>query len=203
MAAETGADGAVGMTKAENRDKTDFRALRILVVGGKPFMVQTLRTVLTVAGVREIEPAADSARALEMLRQQSFSAIFADEDAEAIEGVKFAIAARRTPGILNPLLPIFLVTGGAHRTLLEKARDDGFTDVITRPVSTATIIRKLRTAIEFPRSFIAAPEFFGPDRRSAARANFNGSDRRKLRPKKVRLPEHVDVSLLSSNEVKI
>lgn len=187
--------------KTEGREKTDFRVLRILLVGGKPYVVQTLRTVLGGAGVREIEYAPDSTRALEILRHQVFSAIFCDETAEPVEGVKFAIAARRTPGMVNPLLPIFMISGRAHKNLIENARDEGLTDVLARPISTATIIRKLRTALEFPRSFIASPEFFGPDRRSASRSAFYGQDRRKNRPKKVRLPPSAQAALLTSGEI--
>lgn len=170
---------------ADSRAKTYFSTLKILLVGGAPFAVQTLRSVLVTAGVKNIEHIPASADALKRLRSRNFNAIFCDETAEAIDGVKFPLAARRVPDLVNPMMPIFLVSDRPYKKVIEKARDDGLTDVLARPLSAATVIRKLRTAIEFPRSFIAAPDFFGPDRRSETRMAWFGEDRRKHRAKKV------------------
>jgi PleD family two-component response regulator len=198
---KTAPGGSMDQT-SDSREKVDFSALKILLVGGTPFGVQTLRSVLITAGIKEIEQIATSSSALWRLREKNFSAAFCDDTAEAVDGLKFPLAARRTQGVINPMLPIFLVSSQAYKRVIEKARDDGVTDVLARPISTETVIRKLRTAIEFPRSFIAAPDFFGPDRRSITRTAWSGEDRRKHRAKKValRIPKMPEAPQLPADE---
>ena len=82
----------------------------------------------------------------------------------------FAIAARRIPAALNPMIAIFAVFPEARKRDVETARDLGVHDVICRPVSPKTVAGKLRGVLAEPRPFIAAPGFFGPDRRAKDRA---------------------------------
>jgi len=52
---------------------------------------------------------------------------------------------------------------------------------------TATVRRKLRSALVQPRPFIVAGEFFGPDRRTGEKS-WKGRERRLRQPRKIRLP---------------
>lgn len=166
----------------------EVRALRVLVVGGKPASVQILRTAFGLIGLRDVNAVSDSARAIEALRMQHFSAIFADPQTEPFEGMPFHLAARRANGILNPMTPLFLIYQHARQRNVENARDEGVTDVLTHPVSAATIARKLGVVTTKPRSFIAAPTFFGPDRRAERRGGvWTGDERRKRIAKKTKV----------------
>ena len=162
--------------------KLNLATQRVLIVGAKGHAGSTLRTVLTVAGVNRIVMMDEPQRALDALCTERFAAAFV-EDGTQLDGVSFAQAARRCPSLLNPMIPIFAVYGGARRRDVERSRDDGVTDVICRPMSPKTVSEKLRAAISAPRPFIAAPEFFGPDRRAKDRP-WRGQDRRKILPKK-------------------
>jgi two-component system, chemotaxis family, chemotaxis protein CheY len=165
-------------------ERADLRNLRVLVVSAKPHVVQLLRQVLGIAGVTDIEVAEDGPAAIALLRQQMFDAALCDE--AAAQG-DFGHDARRAPGLLDPMMPIFLVCAGPRRRDVERARDKGYTNVLTRPVSAATIARKLHLAVTRPRPFIVAPEFFGPDRRVEARSQARRNDRRKRQPKKIKV----------------
>ncbi len=168
-------------------DSGKFGDLRMVIVGGKTHAVQVMRQVLGIIGVRQIQAVADAAAAIDLLCHQSFSAVFCDETVLGAGGLDFGRAARRAKGLLNPMVPIFLVCGGPRRRDVEAARDAGFTDVLTRPVSAATIMRKLDLALGRPRPFIVASDFFGPDRRGGPRAWFRGEDRRTRQPRKVKV----------------
>lgn len=165
----------------------DFGALRMLIVGGKIHTAQTLRTVLGIAGIRDVTIATDSVAALELLRNQKFSAVFCDETAAPIKQVPFSRAARHSAGVMNPMIPVFLVSSTPRRKLIEAERDRGISDVIARPTNAATIIRKLRLNLEFPRSFIKAGEYFGPDRRGETRPAFKGDERRARSARKLKV----------------
>lgn len=172
-----------------SKKEVDFRNLRVLVVGGKPHAIRTLRTALNLAGIVEIAVVPTSASALTQLQTKVFDAVFCDDLAEPIEGMSFPIAARRTPDVLDNMTPIFLMSRGPRRSDVELARDEGVTDVLARPISAATIMRKVTLAMTQPRSFISNGDFFGPDRRSKTRPMFSGNDRRARKARKVSVPK--------------
>ncbi len=165
----------------------EFKSRKVLLVTAKPHVAQILRQVLGIAGVGEIVAVADGAAAIGLLRNQLFDAVFCDDAAARDTGEDFGTAARRSEGVIDSMVPVFLVCAGPRRRDVEAARDRGYNDVLTRPLSAATVTRKLRLAVERPRPFIVAPEFFGPDRRSGARDAFRGEDRRKRTPRKVKV----------------
>jgi CheY-like chemotaxis protein len=171
--------------------QADISQMHVLLVGGRPGGVQILRTAFGLLGLKQVVAVAESARAIEALRSQSFSAIFCDAGAEHYKSMTFPVAARRAPGIVNPMTPLFIVYSHARQRQVEQARDVGVTDVLTHPVSAATIARKLQAAVLAPRPFIAAPSFFGPDRRAKRHASWHGDERRTRIAKKTRvtLPE--------------
>jgi CheY-like chemotaxis protein len=164
----------------------EIRKLRVLIVGGRAASVQILRTVFSMMGLRQIQAVPESARAIDALRSQRFSAIFCDALAEPYKNMPFPLAARRVPGILNPMTPLFVIYSEARKSQVEFARDSGATDVFARPISAATVERKLRAALATPRSFIVAPDFFGPDRRTQRPSKYYGEDRRVRAAKKTK-----------------
>lgn len=165
--------------------KLDLVGARVLIVGARGHAGPTLRTVLTAAGVTRIVMMEEPQRALDTLCSERFAAVFVEGGTE-LDGVSFPQAARRNPSLLNPMIPIFAVYGGPRRRDVERSRDDGVTDVICRPMSPRTVGEKLRAALSAPRAFIAAPEFFGPDRRAKERP-WRGEDRRRRTPKKTKV----------------
>jgi two-component system, chemotaxis family, chemotaxis protein CheY len=171
-------------------DRTDFSAHRILIVGAKTPTTGLLRSVLGIVGVTRILQIQDTARALELLAMESFTAVFCSHDVAPFQDMTFPVAARRRHGMLNPTIPIFMLQARARRRDVEMARDTGVTDVMTTPISPRTIMTKLKAAEVSPRPFIVAPEFFGPDRRASNRAPWSGADRRKRLAKKTKVDFH-------------
>ncbi|MBL6938738.1 MAG: hypothetical protein ISS15_09620 [Alphaproteobacteria bacterium] len=167
--------------------ETDLKSLRVLIVGGKAANVQILRTAFGLLGIRLITAIQEPGRAVEALRTSVYGAIFCDAAAERFERMPFHVAARRAAGVLGPMTPLFIVYSHAHQRHVEQARDAGVTDVLTHPVSAATIARKLEVSIKRPRNFIAAATFFGPDRRTDRSNTWYGHDRRKRIAKKTRI----------------
>ena len=173
----------------------DLRHLRVLLVGGKPASIQILRTAFGLLGLKQVAAVAESARAIDALRSQSFDAIFCDAGAEPYKNMTFPVAARRSPGIVNPMTPLFVIYTNARQRQVEHSRDVGVTDVLTHPVSAATIARKLNGAIKAPRAFIAAPTFFGPDRRAKRLATWSGDERR------IRVAKKTKVTLAEAGDL--
>ncbi len=176
----------------------DIKDLRVLLVGGKPHAVQVLRTVFGIVGLTKVVAAPSTMRALEHLQTQYFDAVFCDEFAEPVGGMPFSRAVRRSEGLLNPTVPLFFTCHGPRRKEVEAARNEGVTDVLARPISAATVRRKLLQAVARPRPFIVSSEFFGPDRRAKERGAWRGGERRTRQPRKIKMakPADGDVTLL-------
>jgi CheY-like chemotaxis protein len=168
-------------------ERMDFSAHRVLLVGAKTHAIQLLRSLLSNAGIGKITHVEEGRRALELLGMEHFSAVFCDYGPDEEAEKPFIVAARRGEGMLNPMIPIFVLQERARRRDVEKARDSGVTDVLTTPISPKTLLSKLQAATQLPRPFIVAPEFFGPDRRAKARPSYFGDDRRKRMAKKTKV----------------
>ena len=160
---------------------------RILLLATKGSSTQILRTVFNIAGLGRIINVDEPRRALELLCVEHFHAVFVEGTMEH-DGQPFALAARRLPALLNPMIAMFAVFPEARQRDVEAARDLGVHDVICRPVSAKTVTAKLRGVLTAPRPFIAASSFFGPDRRSKARATQTpGKERRTRTAKKAKV----------------
>lgn len=169
--------------------RADIRKARVLLVCGRAHTVQVLRTTFGMLHLKAVVVMPTAASALDALKVHPFTAVFCDSGIEEADGMPFTLAARRLPGMLNPMIPIFTLASFPSRVDIETARDQGVTDVLAQPLSAAVIARKLRTALAHPRPFIAAPDFFGPDRRTRQSTHFLAADRRVRQPKKVKMPE--------------
>jgi CheY-like chemotaxis protein len=169
--------------------RVDIRTARVLLVCGRAHSVRVLRTTFGMLNLKSVVVMPTAASALDALRAHPFTAVFCDGGIEPVEGLPFALAARRTPGLLNPMIPIFTLASFPSRKDVERARDEGVTDILVQPVAAAVVIRKLKAALASPRPFIAAPDFFGPDRRARDRGVLIGRERRSRQAKKLTLPQ--------------
>jgi PleD family two-component response regulator len=157
----------------------DLGDKQVMIVGGKAHAQATLRTALAVAGIKNVEILSESRAAIELLRVERFDAVYIDERAQPYNGMPLYLAVRRAAGLVDPMVPIFMLCNNPRRRFVESLRDQGVTDVIARPTAAGTLMRKLRLALELPRAFIKVGDFFGPDRRSGQRAElYGGIDRR-------------------------
>jgi two-component system chemotaxis response regulator CheY len=83
------------------------------------------------------------------------------------------------------MIAIFAAFPEARKRDEETARDLGVHDMICRPVSPKTVTTKLRAMLVAPRPFIAAPSFFGPDRRAVQVGGPPPRERRQRATRKV------------------
>lgn len=166
--------------------------VRVLLLSRKNGNTQIMRTVFALCGINRVVMTDEPRRAIELLCIENFHAVFV-EGALEHDGMPFAIAARRIPALLNPMIAIFAVFPEARKRDVELARNLGVHDVICRPVSPKTVATKLRGVLADPRPFIATSGFFGPDRRAKSRAGAApGVERRTRAAKKTK----VSVSLV-------
>jgi two-component system, chemotaxis family, chemotaxis protein CheY len=159
--------------------RVDLGGLKVLVASDDAFGVNVLRVALHLADIRDITVARDSESAMKLLRSEDFAALFCDGDQPDVDDMPFTVAVRRTEGVRNPSMPIFLVSAAPRQRVVSGARDLGVNAVLAKPISAASIVRKLSMAINAPRSLIATSDYFGPDRRFRDKRRGDGPRRRK------------------------
>jgi len=83
-------------------------------------------------------------------------------------------------------LPILFCSAHTHITVVEDGRDYGANEILVKPLTAEKLAHRLLHIIDHPRSYVKAPQFFGPDRRRKEKA-FQGQNRR--------LPSRKDIKI--------
>jgi CheY-like chemotaxis protein len=138
-----------------------FEAMSILVVDDSAYMRHLLMTLLQALGVKEVHLAIDGDEALAL----------------PMDGFSFAHRLRSIRGRALSMIPIIMVSGHTDIASVERARDIGITEFLSKPISARSLYERLIQVIDRPRQFVEAPTYRGPDRRRRDRP-FEGQDRR-------------------------
>ncbi len=134
--------------------------------------------ILQSAGIRKIREVADGAAALEALREHPADIAIVDFNMFPLDGVEFTRLVRNSPDSPNPYLPIIMMTGHSERARVMEARDAGVTEFVVKPITAKAIFDRIQAVIIRPRPFVKTEGYFGPDRRRANAAGYQGPFRR-------------------------
>jgi two-component system, chemotaxis family, chemotaxis protein CheY len=152
--------------------------LKVLVVDDNQHMTSIVKTILRGFGVKDSFEAHNADDALDLLRSQPVDLIVLDYAMDPVDGPQLARMIRTGPESSHTFAPIIMLTAYAEKSKVEAARDAGVTEFSAKPVSAAELYRKVRVAINAPRSFIRTPLYFGPDRRRRDDLSYDGKERR-------------------------
>lgn len=146
----------------------NYDSVRVLIVDPNDFSRNLLCAQVALLGIKECGRKRHTNEVLSLLRVEHFDVIFCDEDAGDV--AEFMNALRHDLSTCNIYVPVILVAQRIQQQQIEFARDVGMHDAIVKPVSAATIERKLNACLCAPRSFVNAKSYVGPDRRSGVRS---------------------------------
>lgn len=152
-------------------------ALRILVVDDNEQMRTIIGTVLAAVGVRRLYYATDGRHGLDQLMREPVDVAYVDYEMPVMNGLDFISRVRALPGEAR-YLPIIMLTGHSDLPRLNAARDRGVNEFLAKPVTARDILKRLEAVIIRPRPYVAAEDFFGPDRRRRSPAGYGGPLRR-------------------------
>jgi len=142
---------------------SELRDIQVMIVDPAGYSRKVLRDILILLGVQDIMQAANCDNVLNALQAHYRNVVFCDE---ACDTSGFMKALRRDVKTQNITVPVFLISSGVQEEQIFVARDAGMNGVIVKPVSVATVERKLRIALGSPKDWVASKEFIGPDRRA-------------------------------------
>jgi len=120
--------------------------------------------ILRGAGVREIVGVSSGYEVLEDLARVQPQLLITDWAMDGMDGNELTRTIRTGPKKLRAI-PIIMMTGEARRSVLEQARDSGVNEYVTKPISSDSIISRVRKVTTQKRAFIEIRSYIGPCRR--------------------------------------
>jgi len=145
----------------------DFAPLRVLIVEDHTFTRLLIREVLENLGCAKsnIFEAEDGSAGLAVLNEQRVHLVICDWQMEPMDGLTFVRTLRDPEKSRDPFIPVILCSAYTELDLIERARDIGVTEIMTKPITVKAIEEKVRSTIQQPRPFVDSNQYFGPDRR--------------------------------------
>lgn len=121
--------------------------VRILLVDDEPSILSVLSTLLKGRGF-ETQPALGAAKALEMLRSESFDLMITDVRMQPIDGLELL---KRAKG-LHPSMAVIVITAyGSVESAVEAMKDGAF-DYVTKPFKVDELLITVQRALEYRRA---------------------------------------------------
>lgn len=158
----------------------DFENLKILVVDDSRPMRSLISSFLIGFGVKEIYEASDADIGYEKLCEVDPDIVITDWRMPPTDGIQLVERIRTDVDSPNPYLPIIMLTGFTELHRVKQARDAGVTAFLAKPVSAASLYKRLCNVIDDQRPFVRVGGFFGPDRRVPRRDKpYDGVERRR------------------------
>jgi CheY-like chemotaxis protein len=158
--------------------KIDLSQIRFLLIDPSNISMELTRDVLFMMGARTVRSCANTDRALEALRSDPYDIVITEWNTASMTGLQFIDYVRTSPMSPNRLMPILLMTARSEEEYVVQARDRGITEFLAKPFTVETLHRRLVSIIAFPRQFIDADRYFGPDRRRRKDNRYGGPERR-------------------------
>ncbi|MCH2548221.1 MAG: response regulator, partial [Alphaproteobacteria bacterium] len=152
----------------------------VLVVDSDVLTANIIKHVLNSLGFGNIIIEHDSNAAAKIIVHQSIDLVITDMDMTLVEDEMTLVEfIRNSPESPLPYIPIILLTGHTELHDIETARDQGITEIASKPFTAKSLCDRIIRVIENPRSFIITKRYTGPDRRRRDTAPPDGTSRRK------------------------
>jgi two-component system chemotaxis response regulator CheY len=153
-----------------------FQNITVLIVDSQPAIVDLIKEVLKMFGVKDILTCTDGKSGLKTFRGRKPDLLIVDWDLKNISGIEFTKAVRHDQA--NPYVPIIFTTSLSSVKRVSAARDSGITEFLRKPFTAEALYKRIEAIVEKPRPFVQSDEFVGPDRRRKTDKDFKGVDRR-------------------------
>lgn len=157
----------------------DLTELKILVLEKHLLVRRLLTDVFAEFGVATVLSTPDPKEAYEFFCDQKPDIIFCDWTPD-LDGMAFLRHIRNSQDTPNPYAPIVVVTANTELRHIYKARDNGMTEFMAKPITAKAVYQRLCSVIENPRPFIRVGDFFGPDRRRRTAKDIGTKERRRV-----------------------
>jgi CheY-like chemotaxis protein len=159
-----------------------FERLKVLIVDDSAEMRRMLEALLAAMGIGETICAPDGNAGLRMFAERAPDVVITDGAMQPMDGYAMTRAIRAMRGApadkarnQGPDIPVLMLSGHVGSDMLARARDDGVTDYIVKPVSPQLLYERLLEAVARPVHVVETATYRGPSptRRLVARRTEN------------------------------
>ena len=162
-------------------EKIDFSKVRFLIVDPNALALQMLNDILSMLGANYVRRASDYDKAMAVLAEGGIDIVISERDLTPKSGIDMIDFIRKDPASRDRLLPVIILTARSEEPFVVEARDHGANEFVAKPYTVDSLYKRLAAIIAFPRPYVNAPSYFGPERRRK-QTPFNGADRRGVDP---------------------
>lgn len=153
------------MAGLDPRFRINLERVIALVVDGDPVGADILRQVLAGFGVRKMMRANTAEEARQILQTNEINLVLCSDKLPDATGYEFVRWLRRSKIEGNAFTPVIMVSGHTRRSMVNQARDSGANFIVTKPISTKTLLERVIWTAKENRPFIEAGDYLGPERR--------------------------------------
>ena len=149
----------------------DLSRCSILLVDDDINVRKALKTLLFNFKFGQIETANNGEDAIEYLKlmKQDYhpgpDLIISNLVMAPIDGLMLLRWIRWSKDCPNRMVPFLMISGATSRDNVSSSRDLGANEFIASPFSPTSIYGQILKIIDYPRQFVSAQSYFGPDRR--------------------------------------
>jgi CheY-like chemotaxis protein len=162
-------------------EKIDFSKVRFLIVDPNALALQMLNDILSMLGANYVRRATDYDKAMDVLKEGNIDILITEREITPKNGIELVDFIRKDPSSRDRLLPIIVLTARSEEPFVHEARDHGANEFVAKPYTVDSLYKRLAAVIAYPRQYVSAPGYFGPERRRK-QVPFNGTDRRGVDP---------------------
>jgi two-component system, chemotaxis family, chemotaxis protein CheY len=144
---------------------TLFEEVTVVIADKDQKIAEIVRKVLFAIGCRRVYIVHDGLEVIELMKEETIDIVITDWTMKSMGGIDLAIYLRQSLDSPNRTVPIIMLTAQGERRNIETARNSGITEYVVKPFSAKTLLERIYSIVEDPRSFIICKNFVGPDRR--------------------------------------
>lgn len=159
----------------------DLSGMSAIVLDDNPQMRAILRSILNGMQIRDVTEYSEPLPVLEHLQTHHVDVAILDLVLQGdVDGLRLSKAIRYDSKIVNPTVPIVMVTGYASLNVIDQAINNGVDELVTKPLRARDLMARVEKVVNRPHAYIQTPSnYFGPDRRRRENPGFHGPNRRK------------------------
>ncbi len=165
----------------------NLASLSVLVIDDNDYSMSLMTSVLKALEVGRILTARSVVEGINLLqlsaalaedgRHPEIDIVIAEMVTSSGYGVEVLQWLRTNQREKMRFLPFIMMSGYADRKHVERSRDHGANEFLSKPFSVNSIALRLISVIDRPRPFVKSPTYFGPDRRRRD-VSYLGQERR-------------------------
>ena len=174
---------AAGSAVAPDADLPGIRLnlgrLNYLVIDANRHTRSLIKHIIRAIGYGQILEADNPAAGLSFLKSHIVDLVFVAAENADPGAIGFIRTVREGRDVLDPEIPIVVMSDSPSRETVQEARQAGAHEFIAKPFTADALITRIRAVTQHPRAFICTRGFTGPDRRRHDTGPRDGTERRR------------------------